>query len=255
MNNPWFTNFQRPINAPLRLFCFPYAGGGANIYREWPRLLENVEVIAAQLPGRERRIMESPIDSMPTLVEDLVRFMEPLLDKPFFLFGHSMGALIIYELASQLQQQRYPTPRHLFISAYRSPDRVSRNKQLHFLSDLEFMAELSRYGGTPDELLRNPEMRELFLPTLRADFKLHETHTFHKRPPLFCPITTLAGSNDRIVTADEMSGWAEKTAFPLTQVSIAGGHFFLNESRREVLAHLQVCVNEYIQDEVLTSAF
>ena len=255
MNKQWFTNFQRPTDAPLRLFCFPYAGGGANIYREWARLLDNVEVVAAQLPGRERRIMEPPIDGMPDLTANLVRSIEPLLDKPFFLFGHSMGALIAYELASQLQQRGAPTPRHVFLSAYRSPDRASRNKQLHMLSDTEFMAELRRYGGTPDELLRNPEARELFLPMLRADFKLHETHIFHPRPPLRCPITTLAGTYDRIVSAAEMGGWMEKTACSCSQTTIEGDHFFLHESRSKVLLLLQSYINGYIQDELLATAF
>lgn len=254
MNNPWFTNFQRSADAPLRLFCFPYAGGGANLYREWARLLDNVEVVAAQLPGRERRILESPIDGMPDLVAHLVRSMEPLLDKPFFLFGHSMGALLAYELASQMQQLGSPMPHHVFLSAYRSPDRVPRNKQLHGLPDLEFMDELRRYGGTPDELLRNPEARELFLPMLRADFKLHETHVFHERPPLRCPITTLVGTHDRIVTAAEMSGWAEKTASSCRQTTITGGHFFLHESRDKVLCLLQAHINGHIQDELLATA-
>lgn len=255
MNNQWFTNFQRSAHAPLRLFCFPYAGGGANIYREWTRSLDNVEIVAAQLPGRERRIMESPIDCLPDLVGNLVRAMESLLDKPFFLFGHSMGALIAYELARQLQRRGAPTPRHLFISAYRSPDRASRNKQLHALSDTEFMAKLRRYGGTPGELLRNPEARELFLPMLRADFKLHETHVFRKGPPLLCPITTLVGAHDRIVSATEMRGWAEKTARSCNQTVISGGHFFLYESRNEVFSLLQTHINAAIQAELMATAF
>lgn len=235
----WFARFQRaPATAPLRLFTFPFAGGGSSIYRQWDTQLQGIDVFAATLPGRERRLLEPPMGDLTLLLRHMLPAVLELADRPFALFGHSMGALIAYELACALEAQGVQ-PQHLIVSAYRSPEMPKRNRILHDLADADFLAELRRYGGSPDEVLHNPEIVHMLLPMLRADFRLHETYQYTHTTPLNCPISALAGRRDRHVTVAEIQGWREKTKNKFDLQIVEGEHFFVVNHLEDVLRLVQ----------------
>jgi len=223
-----------------RLFCFHYAGGGASIYRQWAgKLPPWLEVCAIQLPGRETRMGERGYTHMKAAVAEVVQTIDPLLDKPFYLFGHSMGAAISFELIRFLRRYDLPQPRHFFVSARRGPHVPRREKELyHTLPDREFLAAIKRLGGTPDEVLRNEELMELFLPLLRADFTLLETYAYLPEPPLSCPISAYCGTEDNEVNEEEMAGWREQTSSRFTLKMISGGHFFINSQQDLLLRYI-----------------
>ncbi len=222
-----------------RLFCFPYSGGGASIYRLWAgKLPDWIEVCALQLPGRESRIGEPSYTDMKPAIEEIADTIHPLLDKPFYLFGHSMGARISFELARFLRRYNLPQPKHLFVSASRGPHMPRRDEDIHTLPDREFLAEIKKLGGTPDEVLHNEELMELFLPILRADFTLLETYKCMPEPPLAYPISAYCGTEDTEVSEEDMVGWQEHTNSTFKLVMIPGNHFFLHSQRDLLLKYI-----------------
>jgi medium-chain acyl-[acyl-carrier-protein] hydrolase len=236
----WFRNSQLNSPARLRLFCFPYAGGAASIYRTWPQQLPAaIEVCAVQLPGRENRIRERPFTDVGELVQALLPHLLPALDRPFALFGHSMGSLIAYELVQQLQQMGQ-TPTHLFVSARRAPYLPELDALLHTISsDEAFLAELQwRYNNLPAMLFEEPELRELFVPLLRADFTLVERYQWREQPPLSCPIVAFGGEGDDRASMAELMAWAQLTAQGFALHRFPGGHFYLNEQRQPLLGSI-----------------
>lgn len=249
-SNPWFAKMNPSVEAPVRLLCFPSSGAGANMYREWEKHLQNVEVYGAQLPGRERRMSERAIDNVHALVENLLVSMRNLRDKPIILFGHSMGALIAYELTCALERQGQRLPEELIVSAFRTPERINRSKQLHTLEYDEFVIELKKYGGTPEAVLSHRETMELLVPTLRADFKIHETYVFPNNKKLATPITALVGDNDHVVPASHMLGWNNHTGGEYQHHVIEGGHFFIHENRGKCLEIIQNSINQSIANEL-----
>jgi len=218
-------------HAGLRLFCFPYAGGAASIYRTWPQHLPaDIEVCAVQLPGRENRIGERPFTNLIELVQALLPTLLPHLDKPFAFFGHSMGALIAYEVARQLQAHgRMPT--HLLISGRRAPMLPEPEALLHTLaSDMAFLTELQRrYNNIPAVLFEDAELRELFVPLLRADLTLVETYPCVVQLPLPCPLVALGGTHDPRVSLAELQAWQALTHARFTLRVFPGDHFYFNQ--------------------------
>jgi medium-chain acyl-[acyl-carrier-protein] hydrolase len=232
----WFI-FPRPDpRAKLRLFCFPYAGGGTLIYRNWPGSLPaGVEVCSAQLPGRGARIQEAPFTSLAELVEVISAVIVPRLDKPFAFFGHSMGAMISFELARRLKENSLPQPVHLFVSGRRAPQTYRRDRLTHNLPESEFIEEVRRLNGTPHEVLAHPELMQLMMPLLRGDFSVVETYEYSPGPPLGCPITTYGGLEDREVSREDLLGWREQTTSSFQLRMLPGDHFFLNTARALLL--------------------
>ncbi|MCB0063644.1 MAG: thioesterase [Caldilineaceae bacterium] len=230
---------QPNSNARLRLFCFPYAGGAASIYRTWHQYLPaDIEVCAVQLPGRENRIRERPFTDTNALVQALLPHLQPYLDRPFALFGHSMGTIIAYELAQQLQQQRQQPPFRLLVSARRAPFLPEPEALVHLLpTDAQFLAELQRrYNNIPAMIFEDAELRELFVPLLRADFTLVETYQHSDRPPLRCPIIAFGGAADERASATELRAWQHVTQSTFALHCLPGGHFYLNDQTQPLLA-------------------
>ncbi|GHO83341.1 thioesterase II family protein [Dictyobacter formicarum] len=225
--SPWIVSRQTyPKN---RLFCFPYAGGGASIYRLWPQALPpEVEVCPIQLPGHETRIGEEPIDRLQALLPALVQALNPYLHEPFQIFGHSMGALIGFELTRQLRRQHLPTPTYLFMSGHQAPQISRPATRTWQKPDAEFIQSLKNMGGTPDTVLQNAELMQLLLPTLRADFALNETYQYQAEEPLTIPITVFGGSEDKEVDPTELKAWQEQTIYPIVQRIFPGNHFYLH---------------------------
>lgn len=228
----WFTSLRPNPQAALRLFCFPYAGGGAVVFRDWAKSLpSNVEVSAAQLPGRGPRLMETPFTNMPALADALSEAIVSQLDKPFVFFGHSMGATASFEVARRLRKMRKAEPLHLFVSGADAPQVVDAGPMVHALPDKEFIKKLRELNGTPPEILENEDLMELMLPTLRADFAIAETYAYTRDKPLNCPITAFGGLHDKEVSRKSMEGWSEQTNAAFSLRMFPGDHFFLHNAQ------------------------
>lgn len=238
---PWLKCPTPNPKATLRLFCFPYAGGNASIFRQWSEFLPAwVEVWAVQLPGRGDRFKEAPISQLSFLVEQLFPHLQPYLDRPFAFWGHSMGALLSFELARQIRTKQHTNPCHLFISGRRAPHLPDRLPHLHTLTDREFLDELRRFNGTPTKILDNVELMELLLPCLRADFAVCSTYIYTKQPPLDCPIAAFAGTQDFSEPPELLEGWQLQTRSQFSLQVLPGNHFFPFTSSEllETIAHL-----------------
>ena len=224
----WIRYIHRRPSADLQLFCFPFGGGGASIFRKWgTKLPKSVEVCAIQLPGREDRLLEPPFQQIQPLVETLAEAVFIDRERPFVFFGHSMGALIAFELSRQLRRLEGRQPDHLFVSGRRAPHLPDRNPTTYDLPHAEFMQELRRLSGTPNEVLQDPEMMAVIMPMLRADFTLCETYSYVDDVPLTCSISAFGGLKDREVEYDEIAGWRQMTTGSFSLQMIPGDHFFL----------------------------
>lgn len=239
VRDPWVVFPRRVPDARLRLFCFPYAGGGASIYGRWQEHLPpGVELVAVQLPGRESRLAEKPYAALMPLVEKLAEALTPYMELPFALFGHSNGGLMAFELARLLRAQGRQLPLHLFVSGRPAPQVEIDDPPIHALPRDEFLSELRRFGGTPEEVLENEEMMALIEPFLRADFALGETYEFVPGPPLALPLSAYAGATDTEVPTWQVEAWREQAGGDFRYVVFPGGHFFLHEDRAQLLAEL-----------------
>lgn len=224
-----------PLDAPLRLLCFPYAGGSSAIYRGWQAALgQSVEVIAVELPGRGTRFGDTPIGDLEALVDSFMLEIPVLLDRPVLFFGHSNGALMAYALALRLRKLQLPLPAHLFLSA-KPPPHLERQRRLHRLPSEQLLVELKALGGTPPEVLDNAELMELVLPVLRADFALSETFVHPLVPPLACGATLIGATSDREVAPGEMEEWSRYLRCESAPHLIEGDHFFIDKQRAAVL--------------------
>lgn len=228
----WVT-FPKPNpQARLRLFCFPYAGGGASIFRPWADALPAmIEVCPVQLPGREARMKEPPFTRLPPLVQAAVRCLIPHLDKPFAFFGHSMGALLSFELARELRRRRSREPAHLFVSGCSAPQITDPDPPIHSLPARMFIENLRLLNGTPRDALDHQELMEVLLPPLRADFAVYETYVYADEPPLPCPITAFGGLEDGKVSRDCLDAWRRQTRASFALRMLPGDHFFLRTAQ------------------------
>jgi medium-chain acyl-[acyl-carrier-protein] hydrolase len=237
--SPWVV-FPRPNpGARMRLFCFPFAGGGASVFAPWARVLPpEVEVVAVQLPGRESRLSEPAYSDLTELAERLAVELAPFMDRPFALFGHSNGGLMAFELARVLRRDGRRGPVHLFASGRPAPQLELTEPPIHALPHDEFLAALRRYNGTPEEVLQNAEIMELIAPTLRADFSLGETYRYRPEPPLAIPISAYGGLRDEEVPQSMVEAWKEQTSSTFSLRMFPGDHFFIIGDRDLVLQEL-----------------
>ncbi|MGG3284403.1 thioesterase II family protein [Paenibacillus solani] len=221
------------------MICLPYAGGNASIYHEWAELFpKELEVLAIQLPGRGSRFVEDRYTEVDRLIPALLNELVPFTDKPLMLFGHSMGALLCYELAHQLMKLETGALQHLFVSAYRAPQLASDRKELrHDLPAHELKQFFRKLNGIPAEIMNNDDMMNFILPILRADVQLCDTYTYQERPPLPCGITAFGGSADPEVNLHQLQAWKELTASEFNLHMLPGDHFFIH-SQQELLVGL-----------------
>lgn len=213
LSSAWVRFPQPNPQAKLRLFCFPYAGGGAVNFCKWPSGLPNaVEVCPVELPGRGIRVRELPFTGLEPLVQAIAPALLSFLDKPFAFFGHSMGGILSFELARLLHREYDLCPVHLFVSGRRAPPQVhDLEPPLHTLPESALIEEVRRLNGTPDAVLENAELMQLLLPVLRADFAVLETYVYAPEPTLDCPITAFGGLQDQEVNRDELQAWQDQT--------------------------------------------
>ena len=227
--------------AALRLLCFHHAGGGAAVYRRWGLdLSSSVEVAAVQLPGRANRFAEPPIANVPSLVDALVSNLAPHLVGRFAFFGHSMGAVLAFEVAHELRRRGLPLPSHLIVSGRKAPTAPDRFPPLRHLPDHHFVAEInSRYGGIPPAILEHQDVLDLLLPCLRADVAALENFSTPERAPLDIPITAFGGDSDRQTPVEDLAPWGQQTKAGFNVRIFPGGHFYLETLRERVLAEVE----------------
>ncbi|MES2316830.1 MAG: alpha/beta fold hydrolase [Pseudomonadota bacterium] len=232
---PWILRQPGP-GRRLRLFCFSYAGGNAASYLPWQAELDPaIEVCALQLPGRGARMGETPYSCLASLVAALAPVIASRNALPFAFFGHSLGALVAFEVARHLQRHGMPMPEHLFVSGCEAPQYRSPPKNLHALPEAELIESLRSYNGTPSEVLAHRELMELLLPTIRADFSLVDNYHYDPAPLLTIPVTVLAGRGDDHVATGLVEQWQRETEAACEIEWFDGDHFFIHSERRAVL--------------------
>lgn len=237
----WLRKLSTPPNASLRLVCFPYAGAGASVFRNWTALLPaDTELWAIQLPGRESRFIEPPVDRMEPIVKSVASEFLQLPEKPFAFFGHSMGALIAFETVRLLREQRTCLPVCLFVSGNRPPQSQEMAPRTYDLPEKEFLEAIQRMNGTPPEILNDPELMELLLPVMRADLAVCQTYRYVAAQPLACLIVAFGGQDDPDAPPELLAAWAEQTEREFRPVILPGGHFYLQTSEARFLEYLSI---------------
>jgi medium-chain acyl-[acyl-carrier-protein] hydrolase len=236
----WILRPRPRAGARLRLFCFPFAGGTAAAYRSWTEALPSqVDVCPIQLPGRGSRFREAPFRRASDLVGAAADALRPHLDLPFAFFGHSMGALVAFELAREFRRRSWPGPVLLAVSGHHAPQRPDPDPPFGHLPDAEFLEEIRvRYDGIPAEVLAEEELLKLVLPVMRADVLVLESHPYAEEPPLDCALSCFGGEQDRHTRRDDLEAWREQTRGPFTLRTFPGGHFFIESAREAVLRAL-----------------
>ncbi|RYG30247.1 MAG: thioesterase, partial [Burkholderiales bacterium] len=216
------------------------AGGIPGAFRFWrDGLAHDIELSAIQLPGRAGRLREPPISSIPQLTEQITSALIPRLDIPYVFFGHSMGAVLALEVAKAIANAGGAAPAHVFLSARRPPHLPRLEADLHRLPDDAFLKLLgARYGGVPVEVLQEPELLALFLPTLRADITALETFAADGNEPITSALTATGGDDDRLVSLDQLRAWRGYTTGAFRVKQYRGGHFYLTDARDELLADI-----------------
>jgi medium-chain acyl-[acyl-carrier-protein] hydrolase len=237
MTSRWIAFPRANPKAKTRLICFPCAGRGASLYRTWPgHLGKDVEVCAIQPPGRENRIGDPPLTRFQDLLSVLAEVLQPFLDREYAIFGHSLGALIGFEVARRIREIKGITPIHLFASAQHAPQIPDPMPPISMLPDVAFLTAVQqRYDGIPHEVLREPEVLSLLLPMLRADFQILEDYSYHPEHPLACGITALGGLEDTVTSPEQLSAWGLQTQGVFRFQMFPGDHFFVQSAEKEVL--------------------
>ncbi|WP_028648003.1 thioesterase II family protein [Nocardiopsis sp. CNT312] len=234
----WLRRPRPRPGAGIRLVCLPHAGGGASSYRAWaPLLPDGVDLVCVQYPGREDRFGAPMVDDMSAAVSAVAGELAPLLDRPYALFGHSMGSAVAYELARALRDGGAPEPERLFASGRRAPADAPPGR-VHECDDEALVAELLRLGGTEAEVLADPGLREAVLGYIRNDYRLIERYRPFPGPPLDCPVSVFLGDADPEIDTSNAERWSATTTARVDVQVFPGDHFYLAPRRREVLAAL-----------------
>jgi medium-chain acyl-[acyl-carrier-protein] hydrolase len=221
----WFAGTANPA-ARWWLLCLPHAGAGASVYLPWERLLPpGLGLRAGQPPGRETRLKEPLHRDARSLVHDMLPAVDGLADRPIVLFGHSLGAIVAYELARAMRHSGLPAPVHLYVSGRQAPHLATRERATWSRSDADLIAFLRDLGGTPAVVLDDPDLRAMFLPVLRADIEMNEGYEYVADEPLDIPITAFAATKDERAAPDEVAEWAAHTTRAFALVTVDGGHF------------------------------
>lgn len=237
LKNPkWVTIPFSRSDAKVRLFCFPYGGSGSTAFYPWHKELPStVELCLINLPGRESRIREQLATELAPLIDSLASAIIQELDRPFAFFGHSMGALMVYELSRVLRERKKTVPIHLFVSGHRAPHINCSRPHIRHMNDFDFIAHIKQYNGIPELVLNTRELMDIYLPILRADFSIIETYQYDSGSAFDFPITAFGGSADPRATPQEIEGWKEHTNRCFQAQFFNGGHFFINQHRKSIL--------------------
>ncbi|MCP5061064.1 MAG: thioesterase [Ignavibacteriae bacterium] len=232
-SNNWIVRPNPKHNAKLRLFCFPYAGSSAVVtYRHFvDNLPDFIEVCPVELPGRGARMAEDLIDDLEQVVEEISFALKDFLDIPFAFFGHSMGALISYELSHKVFGQHKVKPSNIYVSAHKAPFTERDGLIMHKLDSNEFTSELMKMDGVSKEIMEHKELMELMLPIIKNDYAVCETYDYKQKEVLDIPITIFGGVNDKDITEANLLQWEKLTSSNFRHFMIEGDHFFLTKEK------------------------
>jgi medium-chain acyl-[acyl-carrier-protein] hydrolase len=229
-------NYRQRTTAKVRLFCFPYAGGSAAIFREWADDLSNsFDVWSVEYAGRGARRGAAPFRRISPLVDALLPELRAELTDSYAFFGHSMGALVAFEILRRLRREKAPPAVCFFASGCRAPSTGPRRRQIHDLPELEFIEKLRELGGTPEVVLANDDLMQMALPALRADFEAGEQYAYERGPKLDCPILVYSGLHDSIVSQEDLAEWKTESSDGTIVRMFPGAHFFLHSAKETVL--------------------
>ncbi len=232
----WIIRYRQNAQASLRLFCFSYAGGGASVFRAWADLLpQEVEVCCIQLPGHETRFREPAYTHLAPLIQDLADVIYPYLDRPFAFFGHSMGALVSFELARQLRRTYDKHPVRLCLAAFRAPHLKNPNIKIYHMPS-EVFKVVMRADGIPESILQNEEFMQAMLPILRTDYEVCDTYKYTEEPPLECPFSIFGGLEDIRIGIDDLEAWRIHSCVSSSLAMLPGPHLFLHGAQDLLLA-------------------
>jgi surfactin synthase thioesterase subunit len=236
----WLAGLGRQPTASYRLYCFPYAGGSAFAFRDW--VAAQLEICPVLLPGRDKRSGESAYTRLTLLAEHISEALP--VERPYALFGHSMGATLAFETARTLRRKGRPAPKYLFCSGCIAPHLRSRGRQKlrHLMKDEELINELRFLQGTPEEVLGDHSLMHMLMPTLRADFESVEMYHYEESPALECPIAVFGGTRDLEVNREELTAWRQHTRSHFSIRMLAGDHFFLHEHRVTMLYDIRAAL-------------
>jgi len=236
------------------LVCFPHVGGAATYYFPLSRSLSPaVEVVAVQYPGRQDRRHEAVVDNIQDLADRAFAVLREVVEPPFALFGHSMGAIVAFEVAGRFERVAGTPPVRLFVSGRRAPSRHLRGG-VHLLTDAGLVAELRHVGGTDEAFLADEELRAMLLPVIRADYKAVETYLWPRQQPLTCPITVLVGDRDPQTTVDDAAAWTEHSTAGCDLRVFPGGHFYLDAHHDAVVAEITTALARQHRTDPLEGA-
>jgi medium-chain acyl-[acyl-carrier-protein] hydrolase len=225
---------SRTKTPSLRVFCIPYAGGSADIYRAWQRWFpEQIDICLVHLPGRGTRVREEPFTQLTPLVKSIAAHIGGEIKVPYVLYGHSMGALLSFELARELLSRHRNAPAHIFVSGCRAPQWPKTGPPTFNLPHDKFIGELKRLNGTPKMVLDDPELMEVFLEILRADFEVVDTYKYCTGERFSCPITVYGGLQDERISVESCHAWQEQTSASCKVQMFEGDHFFIRDPRSE----------------------
>jgi surfactin synthase thioesterase subunit len=218
------------------LFCFPYGGGNPAFYQSWERALKpHFQICPVQLPGRGIRFSETNATDLSQLVRDIVAAIRPHLSNRFSFFGHSMGALVSFEVTRMLQVRKLPLPENLFVSGYHAPHLPDPGRKIHHLSDDAFIDGIIDMNGLPAELVENREFLSVFLPALRADFTMCETYQYRAGEKVKSSIVALGGKDDPEAGEEHLQAWKEQTTGDFFLHMLEGDHFYIHQKEEEII--------------------
>ncbi|KOX11123.1 MULTISPECIES: thioesterase II family protein [unclassified Streptomyces] len=240
----WLRSFHQPAPGAPRLLCLPHAGGSAGFYHPFSKALSPaVDVLAVQYPGRQDRLSEPPVDSVRELARGVFRALDERDDTPVALFGHSMGAMVGFELARLLADAGRP-PAVFFVSGRRGPS-VERDESVHLGDDARLIEEVVKLDGTHAAVLQDEELLQMILPALRADYRAVETYRRTPGPRLGFPFVALTGDEDPRVTPEEARTWSQETDGPFELHVYPGGHFYLVAQQQAVLSRIEATLRRF----------
>lgn len=221
----------------IKMFCFPYAGGSAAIYYKWKRYSDDIEIIAVELSGHGKRINERFYDNFDEMIQDCYNMVKEniLPEDEYVFFGHSMGSILAYSLALKMIEEKDKAPRYLFLSGGCPPDK-NMYKSIYELNDEEFIKTILQIGATKREVFENANLRKIFLPILRADFKMINTYKFKKNKKVNCDIVLLNGKNDYAVRCSNLHHWNQFTLGTCEQYYFTGDHFYILDKEEEIMS-------------------
>lgn len=224
----------------IKLFCFPYAGGSASIFKEWINMLaeHGISVVPIEYPGHGSRLHEKLRFDLASLADDIINFYQIDGTEPFALFGHSLGSLVAFEVARRVWINNGCSPVRLFVGARNAPHLFrSPPTSVCSLGEDDFLRFVARLGGIPHEIWECPELRGIFVPILRADFTLHESYVFTDESPLDCPITVFGGLGDEFTSSSGLREWSRHTTNSFVLRMFQGDHFFIT-GQQKILTHM-----------------